>query len=118
MRVMRLLSAAAVVLFLAAPLLRAGNAKDCVNLTARIDNDVSSPSGVRVNIEARNQCQDDVDASKISFKVKALGPGNAVIATQRGRFGGSIAPRGLAETKVFVVCDPDRVKSVSVESTN
>jgi hypothetical protein len=113
---MRALPAAAIGLLLAAAPLRSESAKECVDLTARIDNDVSSPSGVRVTIAARNHCQEDVNGSKVRFQVRALGPGNAVIATQRGKFGGSIAPRELVETKVFVVCDPDRIRSVTVEA--
>jgi hypothetical protein len=102
-------------LLVAAPL-SGGGAKDCLDLTAKIDNDVSSPSGVRVSITGRNHCQEEIDGSTSSFKVKALGSGNAVIATQWGRLGGTIAPGGQAETKVFVVCDPDRVRSVTVEA--
>ena len=36
--------------------------------------------------------------------------------SQRGSFGGSIAPGKTAETKVFVVCEPDGVQSVTVEA--
>jgi hypothetical protein len=111
----RLPTASLAFLLVAAPLF-GGDAKDCLDLTAKVDNDVSSPSGVRVSITGRNHCQEEIDGSRSSFKVKALGSGSAVIATQRGRLGGTIAPGGRAETKVFVVCDPDRVRSVTVEA--
>lgn len=113
MRPVRL--AAVGILLLASPLLGA-SAKDCVDLAARIDNDAHSPSGIRVFVTGRNHCHEDVDSGEASFKVKAHGIGNAVIATQRGRFGGTLAPGGRVETMVFVVCDPDRVRSVSVEA--
>lgn len=113
---MRLLAAAALGFFLCADPLRAGTAKECTDLAAKIDNDVSSPSGVRVTITARNHCQEDIEGGEVAFKVKALSSGNAVVASQRGNFGGSISPGATAETKVFVVCDPDRVRSVKVEA--
>jgi hypothetical protein len=113
---MRLLAAAAVLLLLGAAPLQAGTAKECTNLAARIDNDVSSPSGVRVSISAYNRCSDNVDGSEVGFTVKALAAGGAVVGSQRGSFGGSIAPGTTAQTKVFVVCEPDGVRSVTVEA--
>jgi hypothetical protein len=112
---MRLLAAVALGFLLCAAPLRAGTAKECTDLAARIDNDVSSPSGVRVSVTARNHCQEDVDGSEVAFKVKALGGGGNPIASQYGSFGSSIRPGATAETKVFVVCDPERVRSVTVE---
>ena len=112
---MRRLSTASLAFLLVAAPLFGGDAKDCLDLTAKIDNDVSSPSGIRVSITGRNHCQEDVDGSDVSFRVKALGSGGGVVASQYGRFGGSIAPGQTVETKVFVVCDPDRVRSVKVE---
>ena len=111
----RTLTATVLGLLLVAGSLQAGSAKECTDLAARIDTDVSSPAGVRVSITARNHCQEDIDGSDVAFRVKALGSGGGALASQYGRFGGSIAPGKTAETKVFVVCDPDRVRSVTVE---
>jgi hypothetical protein len=105
------------ILLLASPLLGA-DAKDCLDLAAKIDHDISSPSGVRVSITGRNHCQEDIDSRELPFKVKVLAPGNAVVGTQRGRFGGMVAPGGVVETKVFVECDPDRARSVTVEASS
>lgn len=90
--------------------------KDCLDLTARIDNDVSSPSGIRVTVSGHNRCSEDLDGSEARFKVTAIGAGGAAIATQSGRFGGTVAAHGRVETKVFVLCDPDRVRSIRVEA--
>ena len=103
------------ILLLASPLLGA-DAKDCLDLAAKIDHDISSPSGVRVTITGRNHCGEDVDSRGLQFRVKVLAPGNSVVGTQRGRFGGMVAPGVVVETKVFVECDPDRVRSVTVEA--
>lgn len=113
---MRLVAAAATFFFLVSASLGADSAKECTDLAVRIDNDVSSPSGVRVGISARNHCQDHVDGNDVSFKVKVHASGGAVVGTQRGSFGGSIAPGATVETKVFVVCDPDIVRSVTLET--
>ncbi len=112
---MRVFRTGAAVLLLAAGLLFAADAKSCLDLSARIDDDVSSPSGVRVTINGHNHCSEDLDGNEARFKVMAIGAGGAVIATQNGRFGGTIAPRGQVETKVFVLCDPERVRSIKVE---
>jgi hypothetical protein len=112
MRVSRLVL---VVLLLSALPAAAADPKDCLALTAQIDNDVSSPSGVRVTISGRNHCSEDLDGHEVRFKVLALGPAGSAIATQNGRFGGSISPHAEVETKVFVACDPDRVRSVRAE---
>ena len=112
---MRALTAAALGFLLGACSLLAGTAKECTDLSARIDNDVSSPSGVRVSITARNHCQEDIDGSDVSFRVKVVGSGGGVLGSQSGNFGGSIGPGHTAETKVFVVCDPDRARSVTVD---
>lgn len=106
---------AAAILLAAGPLFGA-DPKVCLDLSARIDNDVSSPAGVRVTVNGRNRCSEDLDGREARFKVMALGPGGAVITTENGRFGGSIAPRGQVETKVFLTCDPERVRSVRVEA--
>src|SRR5260370_42403913 len=96
------------ILRLASPVVGA-DAKDCLDLAAKIDHDISSPSGVRVSITGRNHCGEDVDSQGLHFRVKVLAPGNTVVGTQRGRFGGMVAPGLVVETKVFVECDPDRV---------
>jgi len=101
-------------LFLAA-LLWAADPKDCITLSARQDNDVSSPSGVRVTINGYNRCSEDINGYHCRFTVNAIGTGGKVVASQSGSFGGTIAPGGRVETKVFVVCDPDRVRSITVE---
>jgi hypothetical protein len=90
--------------------------KDCLDLTARIDNDISSPSGIRVIVGGRNRCSEDLDGSEARFKVTAIGTGGVPIATQSGRFGGTVAAHGRVETMVFVSCDPERVRSVRVEA--
>ena len=87
-----------------------------MDLSARIDPDVSSPSGVRVTITGRNHCAEDIDGRELRFKVKVLAPGSAVVGVQRGRFGGMVAPGARVETMVFVECDPDRARSVTVEA--
>jgi hypothetical protein len=102
-------------LFLAS-FLFAANPKDCVDLSARQDNDVSSPSGIRVTINGYNRCSEDMDGYRCRFRVDAIGPGGKVIASQSGTFGGTLAPGGRAETKVFVVCDPERVRYITVEA--
>jgi hypothetical protein len=112
---MRRFAIGALALLFAAAALPGADAKDCLGLSARIDNDVSSPSGVRVTVNGRNRCSEDLDGSQAGFKVLAIGPGGTVIATQYGRFGGTVAPHGQVETKVFVSCDPDRVRSVRAE---
>jgi len=93
----------------------AANPKDCFALSASQDQDVSSPSGIRVTITGRNQCGESVDGSEVWFKVKVIDRGNSVIGSQQGHFGGTVAPGGSTETKLFVVCDPYKVTSVSVE---
>lgn len=103
------------ILLLASPLLGA-DARECLDLAAKIDHDVSSPSGVRVTITGRNHCQEDIDSRQLRFKVKVLASGSSVVGTQRGRFGGMVAPGALVETMVFVECDPDRARSVTVEA--
>ena len=70
---------------------------------------------MRVTVTAHNHCQEDVDGGAIAFKVRALGTGGSQIASQTGTFGGTIQGGATAETKVFVVCDPERVRSVSVQ---
>jgi hypothetical protein len=67
-----------------------------------------------VIVNGYNRCSEDVDGSEGRFKVTAQGPEGA-LASQRGRFGGSVKPYGRVETRVFVICDPDRVRSVKVE---
>jgi hypothetical protein len=101
-------------LLIAAPAF-AGDPKTCLDLSARMDNDVSSPSGIRVIVSGRNRCTEDLDSSEARFKVIAVGSGGAFIATQSGRFGGTVAAHGHVETLVFVSCDPERVRSVRVE---
>jgi hypothetical protein len=113
---MRVFRAIAALLLLAAGPLFAADAKNCLDLSARMDNDVSSPSGVRVTITGRNHCAEDLDGHEARFKVMAIGAAGAVIATQNGRFGGTIAPGGQVETKVFVSCDPERIKSLRIEA--
>ena len=65
---------------------------------------------------ARNQCQESVDSGRVSFRVKAVDRANVVVASQRGRFGPMVESHGRVETKVFVVCDPAKVYTVSVET--
>ena len=113
---MRRFRTGALALFLAAAPLIAAEPKDCLSLNVTIDNDVSSPSGVRVTIVGRNNCSEELDGSQARFTVKAIGTGGTVIASQSGRFGHTVAPHGKVETKVFVACDPDRVRSVRAES--
>jgi hypothetical protein len=113
---MRRFRTGALALSLAAIALLGADAKDCLNLAAKIDNDVSSPSGVRVTVVGRNRCSEDLDGSQARFVVKGIGTGGTVIASQRGRFGGTVAAHGQVETKVFVACDPDRVRSVRAEA--
>jgi hypothetical protein len=101
------------ILLVSGPLL-GGKGKDCLGLSAVKDDDVSSPSGISVTITGQNHCSEDVDGSKWRFKVAALGSGGAEIASRSGRFGGTVTPRGQVETKVFLTCDPERVRSVKV----
>jgi hypothetical protein len=98
-----------------AALLYAAEPKDCLDLSARQDHDVTSPSGIRVTVVGRNHCSEDLDGDRCRFRVKVLGSGNAVIATQSGTFGGTVAAHGSVESMVFVVCDPERVRSIAVE---
>jgi hypothetical protein len=113
---MRRVLTAGVGFFLAVAPLLAASSKECLDLAATRDHDISSPSGIRVTVTGRNHCQEDIEGAHGHFKIKALGTGNAVVGSQRGRFGGTVAPGSRVETKVFVVCDPDRVQSVSVEA--
>jgi hypothetical protein len=108
-------TAALGLLLTACPLL-GGSGKECLDLSVTQDNDVSSPSGVRVTVTGRNRCSQDLDGGRSRFKVTAIGTGGAEIATQSGRFGGTVAAHGRAETKVFLVCDPERVRSLRVEA--
>ena len=93
----------------------AANPKDCFSLSVSQDQDVSSPSGIRATITGRNQCGESVDGPKVWFKVKVIDRGNSIIGSQQGHFGGTVAAGASTETKVFVVCDPYKVSSVSVE---
>ena len=113
---MRQLRIAAFGLLLAAGPLPAESDKECLALSAVQDSDISSPSGVRVTVTGRNNCSRDLDGSRHWFKVTAVGSGGSAIATQSGRFGGTVVSRGRVETKVFLLCDPDRVRSVRVEA--
>ena len=112
---MRICRSGLLVLLFSAVALFAAEPKDCLDMNAKIDNDVSSPSGVRVTITGRNHCSEDLDGYDAKFKVLAIGSGGSTIATQNGRFGGTIPSHGQAETKVFVACDPDRLRSIRVE---
>ena len=105
---------AALGFLLAAASLLAATGKDCLNLSVVQDHDISSPSGIRVTVTGRNHCSQDLDGSASRFTVTALGSGGAEIATQNGRFGGTIAAGGQVETKVFLMCDPERVRSLRV----
>jgi hypothetical protein len=87
-----------------------------MDISASQDSDVHSPSGVRVTIRGTNRCSEEINGGSFVFRVIALGTGDAVLATQRGRFGGQVAPNGQVETKVFVLCDPERVRAVRVEA--
>jgi hypothetical protein len=113
---MRIVRAGLAVLLLTAPCLRAAEPKDCLAVSARIDNDTHSPSGIRVIVIGRNRCSEDVDTGRVSFLVTAHGSGTSVVGSQHGNFGGTAAPNASVETLVFVVCDPDRVRSVSVKT--
>ncbi len=113
---MRILVAASVlVLGLNAAAAAGSNPKDCLDLSASQDQDVSSPSGIRVTVAGRNHCSDSVNSGSVWFTVKAMDGGNTVVGSQGGRFGPVLAPGGQAETKVFVVCDPEKVAFVRVE---
>ena len=103
-------------LLLAASPAGAVEPKDCVSVSAKIDDDTHSPSGIRVIVTGRNRCSEDVDSGRVRFLVVAHGAGNATVGSQRGSFGGTVAPNGSVETLVFVVCDPDRARSVSVQT--
>lgn len=103
-------------LVLAALGLLAASPKDCLQLSASEDSDVHSPSGVRVTVRGYNRCSEDLNGTDCRFRVDAVGPGGNVLASQSGQFGGSVAPGARVETKVFVVCDPDRVRSIRVEA--
>jgi hypothetical protein len=94
----------------------AAECRDCLDLSARLDQDTTSPSGVRVLVAGRNHCAETVDGYACRFRVRVLGAGNKEIATQNGSFGDGVAPRATVETLVFVVCDPERVRSVTVEA--
>jgi hypothetical protein len=113
---MKPIRTAAFGLLLAAFPLLAGSGTECLDLAVTRDNDVSSPTGIRVTITGQNRCAEDLDGGRSRFKVTALGTGGAEIATQSGRFGGTVAAHGRAETKVFLVCDPERVRSLRVEA--
>ncbi|MGH9369104.1 MAG: hypothetical protein ACRD3M_15690 [Thermoanaerobaculia bacterium] len=110
------LRAVVLALLLAAPPARAADCRECLDLAAKQDQDITSPSGVRVTVTGRNHCPEDLDGYRCRFKVRVLGAGNTVIATQSGSFGGTIAVHATVETKVFVICDPDRVRSIAVEA--
>ena len=71
---------------------------------------------MRVLVGGRNHCGETLDGYSCRFRVRVLGAGAKEIATQNGSFGGSIDPRATVETLVFVVCDPERVRSVTVEA--
>jgi hypothetical protein len=94
----------------------AASAKECMDLSASRDQDVDSASGIRVTVSARNRCQESVDSGRLWFKVKAIGNGDAVMGSQKGHFGPTVPRQGQVETKVFVVCEPAKVRSVSVEA--
>jgi hypothetical protein len=112
---MKRFAAVAAFLILLPALLAGAEPKDCLRLSAKQDQDVTSPSGIRVTVVGRNHCPEDLDGDRCRFRVKVLGGGNAVIATQSGSFGGTVAAHGSVETIVFVLCDPERVRSVTVE---
>jgi hypothetical protein len=111
---MRPIRAAVLGLLLAGSALFAADPRDCLQLSASEDTDVHSPSGVRVTINGYNRCSEDLNGNDCRFRVEAIGPSGNVIASQSGRFGGSVGPGARVETKVFVVCDPERVRSVRV----
>jgi hypothetical protein len=113
---MKVAAAAAGAWILLAAFVGAAEHKECLDLSARQDHDVTSLSGIRVTVFGRNHCSGHIDGDRCRFRVKVLSSGNAVIATQSGTFGGTIASRGSAESLVFVVSDPERVRSVSVEA--
>jgi len=101
---------------LLASCLLAADPKDCITLSAKVDHDVSSPSGVRVTVSGYNHCSEDIDGDATAFRVNAVGDGGKVIASQSGTFEGTIAHGARVETKVFVLCDPNRVRSITVEA--
>src|SRR5207302_2993889 len=59
-------------LFLAS-FLFAANPRECVDLSAREDRDVSSPSGIRVLVNGYNHCSEDIDGAATYFRVNAMG---------------------------------------------
>ena len=113
---MRHLRIAALGLLLAAASLPAEEDKECLALSAAHDTDISSPTGIRVTVTGRNNCSRDIDGSRWHFKVIALGSGGSQLATESGRFGGTVAAHGRVETKVFLLCDPELVRSIRVEA--
>jgi len=72
-------------LLVSAPLF-AADAKQCLELSARQDREMNSPSGILVFVTGYNRCSEDVDSSQGQFKVTALGPEGA-LATQRELLG-------------------------------
>jgi hypothetical protein len=110
---MRSLLATALLALLLGTAEGAANPKDCLDMSVSQDQDVSSPSGIRVTVTGRNHCGENVDSSQAWFTVKAIDRGGKVIGSQSGRFGPSLSPGSSTETKVFVVCDPDKVGSVT-----
>lgn len=107
--------ALAVWLICAAPLAAAG-AKDCLDLSASRDNDVSSPSGVQVSVTGYNRCDESIHPSSSWFRVTAIGSGNVELGARSGRFQATITPRSRGETKIFVPCDGDRVRLLRVQA--
>ena len=100
-------------LLTAAPLL-AGSAKDCLNLSATKDQEIYATSGIQVTVTGFNRCGDSVNPDKSAFKVKAMG-NDGEVGAQTGRFQTSIPPGDRGQTRVFIYCNPDRVRSLLVE---
>ena len=101
-------------LLTAAPLL-AGSAKECLNLSATRDAEIYSPGGIQVTVTGVNdRCSDTVHPDQSSFRVRAIGP-NGELGVQTGRFQTSTPPGSRSQTKLFVSCDPDRVRYLHVE---
>lgn len=100
----------------ASPLL-ADSPERCLDLRASKDEATMVAPGIQVVVTARNSCTEDFPGSQVRFKVtvRSRGGGGGVAGTHNGRFQGTIAAGGSAETKVFVECDPERAGAVEVE---
>jgi hypothetical protein len=108
-------TAAAMSLLIGGPLL-GGTPKECLDLGVSRDSDVSSSGGVQVTVTGYNRCEESVEGRRAWFRVTAFGSGNIALGSGAGRFQTTITPHERGETKLFVQCDPDRLRSLKVEA--